>query len=173
MEFNLEHSLQILDRTPTVLRELLSGLDEQWIMNNEGPDTWSPYDVLGHLVHGEQTDWTLRLNIMMSDAEDKRFQPFDRFAQFENSKGKSMEQLLDEFEVARERNMKLLRSFNIQKRDLQRTGIHPKFGTVTLRQLLSTWTAHDLAHILQISRVMANLYKEEVGPWAEYLSVMK
>lgn len=172
MHFNLQQSIPILERTPSVIRQLLSGLDSQWTTNNEGPETWSPYDVVGHLVHGEHNDWITRIKITMNDKGGK-YVPFNRTAMFEESKGKSLAQLLDEFEGARKHNLEELRILSITEEDLNKTAIHPVFGTVTLRQLLSTWVAHDLSHIVQISRTMAKQYKEEVGPWKEYLSVMK
>ncbi len=172
MQFNLQKSIPILERTPLVLRQLLSGLDDEWTTNNEGPETWSPYDVIGHLVHGEHNDWITRMKITLNDNGGK-YIPFNRTAMFEESKGKSLVQLLDEFETARQHNLEELKQLNLSEEDLNKTAIHPSFGTVTLRQLLSTWVAHDLSHIVQISRTMAKQYKEEVGPWKEYLSVMK
>ncbi|MEO5647411.1 MAG: DinB family protein [Chitinophagaceae bacterium] len=173
MQFNLTNSIQILEKTPAVLKELLSGLSPEWVMNNEGPETWSPYDVLGHLVHGEKTDWIVRLNIILGNGMDKRFVPFDRFAQFEESKGKSINQLLVEFAEARSDNLIILKSKNIFIKDLQKTGIHPKFGEVDLSQLLASYTIHDLTHIAQITRVMAKQYKEAVGPWVEFFRVIQ
>lgn len=152
---------------------MLEGLPEEWLNNNEGEDTWSPYDVVGHLVHGERTDWVGRMNIILSDAEDKTFKPFDRFAQFEDSKGKTITMLLNEFAELREQNLNTLQKKGITEEDFGRTGIHPAFGEVKLSQLLSTWVVHDLSHIAQISRVMAKQYKEAVGPWQEYLSILK
>jgi hypothetical protein len=172
MKFDLDKSIQILERTPRVLRMWLSGLDDAWLMNNEGEKTWSPYDVLGHLIHGERTDWIARLEIVLGDG-DKRFKTFDRFAQFEESKGKSIDDLLNEFEGLRKNNLDILRSKNITQSMLANTGIHPHFGNVTLEQLLSTWTAHDLGHIAQISRVMAKQYKQAVGPWVQYMRVLQ
>lgn len=172
MDFDLGRSLEILDRTPRVLRVLLSNLSDDWILNNEGGETWSPFDVMGHLVHGEKTDWPARVKKIVVEGEDPHFEKFDRFAQFNESKGKTLNDLLDEFEELRKKNLELLRSFRITDEMLGRTGIHPAFGTVTLRQLLSTWVAHDLGHTGQIVRVMARQYAAEVGPWKEYLSVM-
>ena len=172
MKYNYKQALQILERTPTVLRQLLLDLDDEWLYNNEGGETWSPFDVVGHLLHGERTDWIARINKVLSEA-DKHFATFDRLAQFEESKGKTVEQLLDELQDSRAKNLQILRALNLTESDLDKTGIHPAFGEVTLQQLLSTWTAHDLAHIVQIARTMARQYKDEVGPWAQYLSVMK
>jgi hypothetical protein len=173
MEFDLKKSLEILERTPSVLEYLLRGISDDWSLSDEGEETFSPYDVIGHLIHGERTDWMTRMEIILSDSKDKTFEPYDRFAQFEESDGKSLNDLLTEFKVERDRNIRILLSKNLTERDLDKTGIHPKFGTVTLRQLLSTWTVHDLAHLAQISRVMAKQYTEEVGPWKEYLSILK
>ena len=173
MEYSLAKSLEILERTPLVLETLLSGLSDDWTMNNEGGETWSPYDVLGHLIHGENTDWIQRMEIILDENGDKKFKPFDRFAQFEESKGKSLTDLIIEFKSARKRNLDILRKMNLQESDLDKTGIHPAFGRVTLRQLLSTYVVHDLNHLAQIARVMAKQYKEEVGPWVEYLRILK
>lgn len=173
MDFSLEKSFEILERTPNVLELMLKDLSDEWIMNNEGPETWSPFDIVGHLIHGEQTDWIARTKIILSNSDEKEFKPFDRFAQFEESKGKTMNQLLVEFKKAREENLRILKSFNLTKADLDKTGIHPKFGNVTLSQLLSTWTIHDLSHIAQIARVMCKQYKDAVGPWAEYLPILQ
>lgn len=171
MEYSIEKALPILERTPILLKLWLQGLDEEWIINNEGGETWSPYDIVGHLIHGERTDWMARIKKTLSD-HDKEFVPFNRFAQFEESKGKTLDQLLEEFAAARKQNLAAFRSLNISEQDLGKTAVHPAFGTITLKQLLSTWVAHDLSHIAQIARVMAKQYREEVGPWAEYLSVM-
>jgi uncharacterized damage-inducible protein DinB len=172
MQYSIEKSLPILERTPSLLKLWLSDLDNEWITNNEGNDTWSAYDVVGHLIHGEKTDWIARIKKTLS-ANDKEFVPFDRFAQFHESKGKSLDQLLDEFVKARRKNLEEFKALRLSEDDLDNIGIHPAFGTITLRQLLSTWVAHDLSHIAQIARVMAKQYKDEVGPWAEYLSIMK
>lgn len=172
MKYSIEKALPILEKTPALLQLWLQGLDEEWIMNNEGGETWSPYDIIGHLIHGERTDWMARIKKTLSD-HDKEYVPFDRFAQFQESKGKTLDQLLEEFALARKHNLTEFRSLNISGQDLAKTAIHPAFGTVSLKQLLSTWVAHDLSHIAQIARVMAKQYKEEVGPWAEYLGIMK
>ena len=168
----LDECLPVLNRTPATLNALLRDLPQAWTEVNEGPGTWSPYDVLGHLIHGEQTDWFPRLKIILEHGPAKTFDPYDREAQFRVSEIKSMNQLLDEFNSLRQKNLIELHSLNLQPEDLTRLGTHPVFGPVTLRQLLSTWATHDLAHILQISRAMAKRYREEVGPWAQYLSVM-
>jgi hypothetical protein len=171
MVFKLNEAVEVLERTPVVIEQLLGGLSGDWIMNNEGPETWSPYDVVGHLIHGEKTDWITRTDIILSDG-NKTFAPYDRFAQFNESKGKSLQQLLTEFKEVRKQNMATLKSKKLTDADLSKTGIHPAFGQVTLKELFATWVAHDLSHINQITRVMAKRYKDEVGPWKAYLSVM-
>jgi hypothetical protein len=172
MKFEFDKSFEILERTPTVLRTLLTGLKDDWIMNNEGPETFSPYDVVGHLVHGEKTDWRERILMILEQGTSKSFVPFDRFAQFEASKGKPLSQLLDELEKLRTVNLQWLRSLKISADDLDKKGLHPVLGEVTLRQLLSTWVVHDLTHIAQVTRVMAKQYKEEIGPWIEFFRIM-
>lgn len=172
MKYALPDAIAILERTPSVLDGWLRDLPDAWTSPNEGPDTWSAFDVMGHLIHGEKTDWIPRARIILSEAADKRFEPFDRFAQFENSVGKTLSQLLDEFASLRSDNLKTLKSWNLQETDLDKTGIHPAFGTVTLRQHLATWVTHDFTHISQIARVMAKQYKEEVGPWVKYIGVL-
>jgi hypothetical protein len=173
MAYDLTRSMQVLERTPRVLESLLSGLDDEWTTRNEGNDTWSPFDVMGHLIHGERTDWLTRLRIILGDGPDKRFAPFDRFAQFEESRGKSLADLLEEFAALRAAGLRDLRALELSDADLDRTGIHPKFGTVTARQLLATWVAHDLDHIVQISRVMAHQLHDDVGPWIEFLRIVR
>lgn len=173
MNFDLNKSIEILERTPTVLENMLSGLHDDWLVTNEGSDTWSPYDVIGHLIHGEKTDWIPRMKIILSESDDKNFIPFDRFAQFTESKDKTMAQQLAEFKQLRTKNLEYLRSLHIDEAAFDKKGIHPAFGEVSLRQLLATWTVHDLNHIVQISRVMAKQYKEAVGPWVEYLKVVQ
>lgn len=171
-KFDLSKSLQILERTPFVVESMLGGLSKEWIETNEGPETWSPFDIVGHLIHGEKTDWVARIEIILSDRTDKTFKPFDRFAQFRESEGKTLRQLLGEFKTLRSRNIERIRSKGLTGSDLAKEGRHPDFGTVTLQQLLSTWTVHDLNHIAQISRVMAKQYEMEVGPWKEYLGIL-
>lgn len=173
MEFNLEHAIAVLSQTPRTLRSMLENLPREWAENNEGPETWSPYDILGHLIHGEKTDGIPMMEIILSDGSNKKFEPFDRFAQFKESQGKTLRQLLDEFDSLRKENIAKLRAKNLRAADFSKTGIHPAFGDVTLAQLLSTWVAHDLNHIAQIVRVMAKQYKTEVGPWMEYLRILQ
>ena len=172
MTFDLDKHLEVLERTPVVLDAWLTGLSANWITGTEGPGTWSPYDVVGHLLHGERTDWMPRLDIILADRDDRRFTPFDRFAQFRDSEGKSLADLLEEFREARAANVARLRSLRLTATDLDRTGIHPKFGEVTARQLLATWAAHDLDHLMQISRVLAHQIGTAVGPWVEFLRVL-
>lgn len=173
MQFDLDKSLEILERTPLVLEVMLTGLSEEWTRNNEGHETWSPYDIVGHLIHGDKTGWMPRMEIILSEKGDRAFEPFDRFAQFGEKTGITLEQLLFEFKELRKQNMERLRSRNITQNDFALKGKHPVFGQVTLLQLLSTWVVHDLNHISQISRVMAKQYKTEVGPWEEYLRILK
>lgn len=173
MNFNLNHTLSFLNRTPESLQTLLAGLPEAWTHHNEGENTWSPYDIIGHFIHGEKTDWVPRARIILSDEAHKEFVPFDRFAQFENSKGKSLEVLLEEFKQLRKENVETVRSWNITPNQLNRTGLHPDLGSVTLKQLLSTWQVHDFSHLNQLSRVMAKIYRDEVGPWAQYISLIR
>lgn len=172
MNFDLNKSYQILERTPSTLRIVLSDLDDDWIMGNEGPDTFSPYDVIGHLIQGEKTDWKDRATMILEHGTNKSFVPFDRFAQFEESKGKSLHQLLDEFEKLRKESLGWLRSLNLSGNDLDKKGIHPELGEVTLKQLLSTWVVHDLTHIAQVTRVMSKQYKEEIGPWINFFRIL-
>lgn len=172
MKYSPDRSSEILERTPTVLKSLLSGLHDDWVMNNEGPETFSPYDVIGHLIYGEKTDWVVRAKIILEFGLSKPFEPWDRFAQYEESKGKTLQQLLDEFERVRNENIKWLRSLNLSESDLDKKGMHPALGEVTLRNLLSTWVVHDLAHLAQITRVMAKQYKEEIGPWHEFFRIL-
>ena len=172
MEFDPRSGFMILERTPATLRAMLSGLGPEWIDENEGLDTWSPFDIVGHLVHGEHTDWIARADIILAQGESRRFLPFDRTAMFRESQGKNLGQLLDEFESIRKSNLEIARKWSLTEEQLDLTGEHPKFGSVTLRQLLSTWVAHDLSHIAQIARVMAKQYRDAVGPWREYLPIM-
>ena len=172
MDFRLTHALEVLERTPRTFRELLGGLSEAWTTPNEGPDTFSAFDNLGHLVHGERTDWIPRARIILAQGAERRFEPYDRFAQYHESRGKSTTQLLDEFERLRAGNLATLREWSLSERELSLEGEHPSLGTVTLRQLLSAWVAHDLGHVAQTARVLAKQYREAVGPWREYLPVL-
>ena len=173
MNFDLHKTIEILSRTPNVIDALLSDLDEDWVSGNEGGDSWSPFDVVGHLIHGEKTDWIPRMKTILSVSEKRVFQPFDRFAQFEMSKGKKLSELIEEFRSLRQKNIRYLKTLNLKEIDYKRQAIHPELGEVTLQELLATWTVHDLGHIAQISRVMAKQYKSEVGPWIAYLGILK
>jgi hypothetical protein len=172
MRFDLPLGIEILERTPRVMRELLAGLSSEWLDGNEGPDTWSPYVIVGHLIHGEKTDWIPRARIILAQSDDRRFTPFDRFAQFRESEGKSLAELLDEFASLRSDNLAVLEGWHLTDDQLALEGVHPEFGQVTMRQLLATWVAHDLGHIAQTARVMAKQYRDAVGPWRAYLPVM-
>lgn len=172
MNFDLNQAISVLEKTPSVFKQLLGSLSQEWTHKNEGKDTWSPYDVLGHLVHGERTDWMPRVEIILSDSENKTFEPYDRFAQIEMSKGKSLGDLLDEFDALRKRNLRNLKSKFLTSQDMSKEGIHPELGTITLKNMLSAWVVHDLGHIAQISRVMAKQYSDEVGPWTQYLTIV-
>jgi hypothetical protein len=170
--FSLSESLPVLERTPAVLRAMLEGLPEPWIASNEGGDSWSPFDVVGHLVHGERTDWMARAELIVASGERVAFQPFDRFAQFEASRGKSIGELLETFAGLRAGNLRRLRELAPGPAELARRGLHPELGPVTLGQHLSTWVSHDLSHIGQIARVMARRYTAAVGPWRAYLPLL-
>jgi hypothetical protein len=170
--FNLADAIAVLSRTPASLDALLRGLPDVWVRSNEGKDTWSPFDIVGHLIVGERTDWMPRARIILENGEPRTFDPFDRFAQVKESQGKSLEQLLDEFARLRSENVAALRVMNLQPDDLSRRGKHPALGVVTLSELLATWAAHDLNHLHQLSRVMAHQYRAAVGPWSKFLGVM-
>ena len=172
MNFALDKGIAVLTRTPATLRAMLTDLPAEWTTATEGPETWSPYDIVGHLIHGERTDWIARARIILAQGANRRFEPYDRFAQFRESRGKSLAQLLDEFEKLRAENLVILRDMHLTETHMPLEGEHPAFGTVTLQQLLATWVAHDLGHIAQIARVMAKQYREAVGPWREYLPVL-
>lgn len=172
LNFKLEQGVEVLERTPRVMRAMLSGLDSAWTDATEGPDTWSPYVIVGHLIHGERTDWIPRATLILEQGENRRFTPYDRFAQFEKSKGRTLENLLDEFTQLRAGNLMTLSKWRLTDKQLALEGEHPEFGAVTLRQLLATWVAHDLGHIAQAARVMARQYKTAVGPWRAYLPVL-
>ena len=172
MEFDLATGIAVLQRTPQVLWSMLSGLSPAWTEADEGPETWSPYVIVGHLIHGERTDWIARARIILEQGPERRFTPYDRFAQFHESQGKSLSALLNEFEQLRAENLETVAEWRLTEAQLALEGEHPEFGAVTLRQLLATWVAHDLGHIAQTARVMAKQYREAVGPWRAYLPVM-
>jgi hypothetical protein len=170
--FTLDEARQVLTRTPSVLNALLGGLHPDWTEADEGPDTWSPRVVLGHLIHGEKTDWIPRAKIILAGDESAEFEPFDRFAQLRNHRGTPVPDLLSEFGEMRAANLATLDGFGLGERDLARRARHPAFGPVTLGQLLSTWVVHDLGHVAQISRTMSKRYAADVGPWRAYLPVL-
>jgi hypothetical protein len=171
-EFSLADAIAVLSRTPATLNALLSGLPNVWVRCDEGKDTWSAFDILGHLICGERTDWIPRARIILENGEARPFDPFDRFAQSRESQDKSLEQLLDEFARLRSENLAALQALNLQPGDLARRGRHPALGAVTLSELLATWAVHDLTHVHQLSRVMAHRYSGAVGPWSAYLGVL-
>ena len=172
MKYNAAQAIEILDKTPAVCTALLAGLSDDWVMNNEGPETFSPYDVIGHLIHGEKTDWVVRAKLILEWGNTKPFVPWDRFAQYQESENKSLQQLLDEFARVRKENMDWFKSLQLTATDLDKTGIHPTLGSVTLKNLLSTWVVHDLTHIAQITRVMAKQYTTEMGPWPQFFRIL-
>jgi hypothetical protein len=172
-QFNLADTVAVLTRTPASLDALLRGLPSIWTRRNEGNETWTAFDIVGHLVIGERTDWIPRLRRILENGETRAFDPFDRFAQERESKDKSLEQLLDEFASLRTENLAALQALNLQQEDFSRKGKHPRLGVVTLSQLLATWAVHDLTHLHQLSRVMAHQYEEAVGPWSAFLGVLK
>jgi DinB superfamily len=172
MNYTKEQAIEILERTPAVLTTLLSGISNEWVMNNEGPETFSPYDVVGHLIHGEKTDWVVRAKLILEYGTEKPFEPYDRFAQYDESKGKSLQQLLDEFDEKRKQNIVWLQACQWTEADLERKGLHPVLGEVTLRNLMSTWVVHDLTHIAQVTRVMAKQLTGEMGPWPQFFRIL-
>jgi hypothetical protein len=171
--FVLADATALLSRTPATLDAMLRGLPNEWINANEGSDTWSAFDVIGHLIHGERTDWMPRAKVILEHGEARAFEPFDRFAQFAESDGRTLASLLDEFAALRQQSLRELAALQLADTDLDRRGRHPAFGVVTLRQLLSTWVAHDMDHVAQISRVLARQYSDEVGPWRAYLRIVR
>jgi hypothetical protein len=173
MEHNLENTISLLARTPPALDALLRDLPETWTLRNEGENTWSAFDVVGHLIHGERTDWMPRTKMVLQFGETQIFERFDRWGHTRESQGKSLAELLDEFARLRSDNLGELRALNLWPEDLERRGRHPALGVVTLSELLATWAVHDLTHLHQISRIMAYQYREGVGPWREYLGVLK
>ena len=172
MTFDLARADEVLSRTPATLRALLSGVSAEWIRGTEGPDTFSPFDVVGHLIDGEETDWIPRAKIILAGGPNPTFEPYDRFRHSARNVGRTLESLLEEFATLRAANLDLLRSWRLNQAQLELPGVHPLFGRVTLRQLLGGWVVHDLGHVAQIARVMAKQYKEEVGPWLEFMPVL-
>lgn len=170
--FELNDSIQMLQRTPSVLESLLIDVPEEWLRNNEGKNSWSPYHIVGHFIHNERTDWLPRIKIILSDAEHKTFEPFDREGHFQYDQSVPIEQALKEFRMLRSNSLSALKKLEIDAIALAKTGIHPAFEAVNLKQLLAAWVVHDLGHIGQITRVMAKQYKEEMGPWEAYLPIL-
>ena len=170
---NLEETVALLERTPVVLNSLLRGLPETWTMGREGEGSWSPFDVMAHLIHAERENWIPRARCILDYGESQPFAPFDREGTFGESRRRTLPELLDEFARVRAESLHHLRALNLQPPDLEKTGTHPALGTVTLSELLATWAAHDLTHLHQISRVMAVQYRESVGPWSRFLGVMQ
>jgi DinB superfamily len=173
MDHTLHQTISLLGRTPAALNALLRDLPESWTSRNEGENTWSPFEIVGHLIHAERTDWMSRAKIVLQFGETQPFEPFDRWGQVREIQGKSLGQLLDEFARLRSENLAELRALSLRPEDLERRGRHPSLGVVTLSQLLSTWAVHDLTHLHQISRAMAHQYREAVGPWSKYLGVLQ
>ena len=173
MDFELQDAMEILGRTPATLDSMLRGLSEPWLVQNEGAETWSPYDIVGHLIHGEETDWIPRARMILEHGEARAFEPFDRVAMFEKSKGKSIAELLDTFAVRRQESLHELNEMHLTPTLLEKRGKHPELGPVTMKQLLAAWVVHDLGHVRQIVRVMAKQYRDAVGPWRAYLSILE
>jgi hypothetical protein len=172
MDFQLDRGLEVLERTPAALRAMLAGIAESWIRGTEGPETFSPFDNIGHLIDGEETDWIPRARIILAQGPNVRFEPYDRFRHRQRNAGRPLGALLAEFANLRAANVQLLRSWNITARQLDLPGQHPRLGPVTLRQLLAAWVVHDLGHIAQVARVMAKQYSDQVGPWTPFLPVL-
>lgn len=173
MEQNLSETTALLSRTPATLNALLRDLPDVWTQQNEGGKSWSAFGVIGHLIHGERTDWMPRARRILEFGDSRAFEPFDRWAQERESHGKSLPQLLDQFSALRSQNLNELRAMNLQPQDLSKKGKHPALGPGTMSQLLATWAVHDLTHVHQISRIMAHQYRQAVGPWSEFLGVLK
>jgi hypothetical protein len=172
MAFDLEQGISVLEGTPGTLRAMLGALSPAWTDANEGPETWSPYVIVGHLIHGERTNWIPRARVILAQGPDRHFEPYDRFAQIRESQGRSLIELLDEFALLRLNNLATVAEWRLTEAQLALEGEHPEFGAVTLRQLLATWVAHDLGHLAQTARVMAKQYREAVGPWRAYLPIL-
>jgi hypothetical protein len=172
-QFDLEGAIEILSRTPLILKEWVGNLPEEWSSYKQSEENWNAFDIVGHYIHGEKTDWIPRAQIILQKEGSKEFEPFDRFAQYEDSKGKTLTDLLDEFAHLRKKNIETLKGFDLKPEDWERQGIHPAFGIVTLRQLISTWVVHDLDHLAQLAGEMAKRYENEVGPWKTYLGVLE
>lgn len=173
MKFELERAVEILSQTPETVKSLLGNISDDWTKTDGNSENWSPFDVIGHYIHGEETDWIPRAEIILSQGENPTFEPFDRFAQFERPEGKTLGELLETFADLRRKNLEKLRRMNLTTEQLKLKGIHPELGEVSLEQLLATWVVHDLTHIRQIVTFLAQKYSENVGVWREYLSILK
>jgi hypothetical protein len=173
MRFDINKSLQVLERTPDVLYALLHGISKDWTLNNEGINTWSAFDVVGHLVYCDTANWLLRAKHILKEKDAKPLPAFDRYAQFALNVGKPVDDLLSEFRQVRSKVLQEIKDLQLEQADLHTKGLHPEFGTVRLSQLFSAWVVHDLSHLSQASRVMAKQYQEEVGPWIQYLRILK
>jgi hypothetical protein len=173
MKFDLGRTVEILRQTPYTLQRMLDGLSPEWTESSRDQENWAPYDVIGHLIHGEETDWIPRAEIIIEQGENRTFEKYDRLAQFERSKGKTLADLLTEFAHLRSANIEKLIKWQLTPEQLHLKGDHPALGECTLEQLLATWAVHDLNHMRQIVVYMAKLYNAEVGPWKEYLSILK
>lgn len=172
MNFELQSATRILERTPATLRALLDGLPDPWTRGNEGPETFSPFDVVGHLIDGEETDWMTRARIIIAGGSDPRFEPYDRFRHRRRNVERTLPSLLQEFAELRRANLAELQSWELAPEQFAQTGVHPTFGRVTLRELLAAWVVHDLGHIAQVARVMAKQYRDAVGPWVPFMPVL-
>jgi hypothetical protein len=172
VNFRLNDAIGVLERTPAALQSMLDGLVEPWIRGNEGPETFSAFDNVGHLIDGEETDWIVRARLILAQSKSMRFEPYDRFRHYKRNAGRTLASLLTEFADLRARNLKELRGWKLTDKQLDLPGEHPSLGTVTLRQLLATWVVHDLGHIAQVARVMAKQYSDQVGPWTPFLPVL-
>lgn len=172
MNFQLDEVIAVLERTPGTLRTLLSGLSAAWLRGTEGADSWSAYHIVGHLIHGEKTDWIPRTKMILEHGESQTFVPFDRTWMLHLPQDRPLPEMLDEFAALRSNNVTILKGLRLDAQQVKKTGRHPDFGAVTLEQLLATWVVHDLGHLSQIARVMAKQYTVEVGPWRQYLPVL-
>ena len=173
MKFQIEKAIEILSQTPVTVKSLLGNLSDDWVTNAVNSENWSPFDIVGHLIHGEETDWIPRAEIILGQGENSIFEAFDRFAQFEKSKGKTLNELIETFAVLRTKNLGILREMNLTDEKIKLKGTHPELGEVTLEQLLATWVVHDLNHIKQLVTVLAYKYAENVGVWKRYLSILQ
>lgn len=172
MDVQLKEALSVLERTPVTLRALLNEIPDPWLHGTEGEKTWSAYQIVGHLIHGEKTDWIPRTKMILEHGDSKSFVPFDRFFMLKFGQDRPLKEMLNEFEDLRMKNLEILKSLNLQSADLEKKGMHPELGAVTLSQLIATWVVHDLGHLAQLTRVMAKQYTESVGPWRPYLPVL-